>query len=154
MSTAALCKGKQSRSVLRLRSGHPCIIPLVSGSASSSSLASLFLCMDSAVEATVPSAQGLLKLRLGALKDTSGGRSGNTSFEPLSPKGWLVTSDNEAKFRVAERTENRPPTDFHAVSPPASTYVINNPRTPHTALLSHSLHFPPWTQGALAVKVR
>lgn len=100
MSTAALCKGKQSRSVLRLCSGHARIIPPVSGSASSSSLALLFLCMDSAAEATVPSAQGLLKLRLGALKGTSGGRSENTSFEPLSPQGGLATSDDGAKVKV------------------------------------------------------
>lgn len=128
MSTAALCRGKQSRSVLRLRSGHPCIIPLVSGSASSSSLALLFLCTDSAAEATVPSAQGLLKLRLGALKGTSGGRSENTSFEPLSPQGWLATSDDEAKVKVTAwscRADRKPAANWFPCCFPNSFHLYN-----------------------------
>lgn len=158
MSTAALCKGKQSRSVLNVYSGHLRVIPPVSGPASSSSHGLLLLCMGSVtpVHSAICSDSIDAEIRGVGQEDTGthmfGGRSGDASPESLSPQASLLDQTVEGRWkvvsRVAAQTEKPTTSWFPCCFPTAPTNVINNapppPYSEHSSLLPlPSLHSLP-----------
>lgn len=122
-------------------SGHPCIIPPVSGPASSSSHVLLLLCVGLVTPdpSHQPSAQTPLTLRLGGVgQEGTGthmlsGRSGDASAESLSPRGGLLdqTTDGRMKGDVRSCSTDWKLTTswFPCCFPTALADVINNSPT-------------------------